>query len=86
MEIKKRSIDCTKSTKEDDFVPQKKKVGNYECETTKFPNIFKIVSHKGGFLVRCNYGRVEKISRKDGTKKVVNEVTLKVVDSITDAI
>lgn len=85
MEIKKRSIDYIKSTKEDDFVPQKKKVGNYECETTKFPNIFKILSHKGGFLVRCNYGRVEKISRKDGTKKIVSEITLKVVDSITDA-
>lgn len=61
------------------------KVGNYECERTNTPNVFKVLSHRGGYLARCNYGKVEKISKKDGTKKVVNELTYKIVPSKTEA-
>lgn len=84
MEIKKRNINIPKETT-DDFIPEQKRVGNYECETTKFPNIFKISNYNGGFLVRCNYGRIEKISRKDGTKKMTSEITLRVVESMAEA-
>jgi len=85
MEIKKRSISYEKVPKEDNFVPKRVKVSNYDCETTKVTNIFKIINFKGGYLVRCNYGKVEKIDKKSGTKKVVNEITLKVVDSFSEA-
>jgi integrase len=61
------------------------KVGNYFCEKTKTANIFKISDHRGGFLVRCNYGRVEKISKKSGVKKEVYEITLKVVPTFSEA-
>ena len=85
MKMNKTAIGSQGDNQKDSFTARQLKVGNYECETTKIQNIFKILSHKGGYLVRCNYGRVEKISKKDGTKKVVNEVTLKVVSSMTEA-
>ena len=85
MEIKKRNINSQSNSGNGNFIPKKQKVGNYECETTKVPGIYKILSHKGGYLARCNYGRVEKISKKDGTKKLTNEVTLKVVPTMTEA-
>ena len=87
MKITKRDISSQSNTNSgnDSFIPKKQKVGNYECETTKVAGIYKILSHKGGYLARCNYGKVEKISKKDGTKKITNEVTLKVVPTMTEA-
>lgn len=84
MEIKQRNIKSNndeKNDKEHKLV----KVGNYECETTRYNNIFKIVRGNERYLVRCYYGKVEKINKKTGVKREVNEVTLKVVKTLSDA-
>ena len=78
MKITKRDISSQSNSGNDSFIPKEQNVGNYKCETTKVSGIYKILSHKGGYLVRCNYGKVEKISKKDGTKKITNEVTLNI--------
>lgn len=84
MEIKQRSIANSKTeTKKEDCIV--KKVGNYECETTRYNNIFKIVGDRERYLVRCYYGKIEKIDKKTGVMKEVNEVTLKVVNTLTEA-
>lgn len=85
MEIKKRNIGSDNNDSNNNAVTKSVRVGNYECETTNVPNVFKILSHKGGYLARCNYGKVEKIDKKDGTKKDRYEVTLRVVPSKTEA-
>lgn len=60
------------------------KVGNYQCTTTNTPNLFKIEREQGGYVARCNYGRTEKIDKKTGTIKAINEVTLKVVKTVSE--
>ena len=64
MEINKRNIGSKENDLNSNSVTKIVRVGNYECETTNVPNVFKILSHKGGFLARCNYGKVEKINKK----------------------
>ena len=84
MEIKQRRIelDATKKNNRDKEI---KRVGNYECELTRYNNIFKIIGGRERYVVRCYYGKIEKINKKTGLKREVNEVTLKVVDTITEA-
>lgn len=85
MEIKKRSLNNSNKAVENEPAAKRVKVGTYDCETTKTPNIFKIIGRNGGYLVRCNYGKIEKIMKKTGVKREMVEITLKVVPTYTEA-
>lgn len=84
MEIKQRNIDNVRKaeTKSDD---KRVKVGRYECERTRYANIFKVIGADNKYVVRCYFGKVEKINKKTGVKQLVNDITLKVVGSLTEA-
>ena len=84
MEIKKRNI-AGNTGEEKKEEKQLVRVGNYECEKTKYNGIFKITEGNERYLVRCNYGKIEKIDKKTGVMKEVNEVTLKVVNTMSEA-
>lgn len=84
MEIKQRNIE-KKSDNEKKSSVEIVRVGKYECERTRHANIFKVVGFDSKYVVRCNYGKVEKIDKKKGVKKEVNEITLKIVYTLNEA-
>lgn len=84
MEIKQRSIEKA-SDKEKKSDSKRVKVGKYECERTRYANIFKVADADSKYVVRCYYGKVEKINKKTGVKREVNDITLRVVNSLSEA-
>lgn len=84
MDIKKVAIENIKDDGKKGQAGRKVKIGKYDCTTTSTPNLFKINREKGGYVVRCNYGRCDKIDEKLGKLKTVSEVTLRVVETISE--
>lgn len=84
MEIKKVAIENETGGGKKGQAGRKVRIGKYDCTTTSTPNLFKINRERGGYVARCNYGRREKVDEKLGQLKTVNEVTLKVVETLSE--
>ena len=66
MEIKKRAISKNEASNSKSQAGRKVKVAKYNCITTNTVGLFKIDRPQGGYLVRLNYGKREKVDEKLG--------------------